>query len=99
MYFTKIGTGVNTNTKKGKTAIKLTLDKDAQKQILNHDFENGVWLFKSMNSAGKEYWSVNCPMPDNYKINYDNMAKNWAKKFEKKHETETNRAFDEWTKK
>lgn len=96
MTFTKIGTGVDSKTKKGGDAIKLTLDKDAQKLIMNHDFEKGIWLFKSKNKNGKEYWSVMCPMPDDYEINYDNLAKNWAKKFEEKHKESNKTEFEKY---
>jgi len=97
--FAKIGTGIDTKTKTGKKAIHLTLDKDSQEKIMNHDFEKGIWLFESENKLGKKYWSVNCPMPDNYEINYDNLAKNWAKKFEDKHKEEDKKAFNDWTNK
>lgn len=97
MKFTKIGTGINTQTKTGKYAIHLTLDKDAQKQILNHDFEKGIWLFETVNKAGKKYHSVMCPMPDDYEINFENLAKNWQKKFETKHKNESQQEFQDWT--
>lgn len=95
--FTKIGTGIDSKTKTGNTAIKLTLDKDAHSKIANHDFENGIWLFKSKNKKGNEYYSVMAPMPNDYEISYENMAKNWVKRFEQKHNT--NEKFKDWTEK
>ncbi|MEB3150033.1 MAG: hypothetical protein VKL60_13545 [Sphaerospermopsis sp.] len=97
--FTKIGTGIDKKTKTGKPCIKLTLDKDAQQKLANHDFENGIWIFKCKNNNGKEYYSVNAPMPDDYQINYENMAKNWQKKFENKHKEQTEDEFRDWTEK
>lgn len=97
--FKKIGTGIDKKTKSGKSAIHLTLDKDAQQKIHNHDFEDGIWLFRSKNKNGKEYWSVSCPMPDDYEINYTNLAKNWQKKFEEKHKEDTSKTFQDWTEK
>lgn len=94
--FTKIGTGVDFKTKTGKPAIKLTLDKDAQTKLVNNDFENGIWLFRNKNNKGNEYYSVMAPMPDDYETNYDNMAKNWQKKFEKKHQDKQPEDFQDW---
>lgn len=34
--------------------------------MLNHDFERGVFLFEKTSKAGKRYYSVACPMPDEY---------------------------------
>lgn len=99
MTFKKIGTGIDQKTKTGKPAIQLTLDRDAQKLIENHDFEHGIWLFKNTNDKGSEYYSVMCPMPETYQVSYDNLAKNWAKKFEKKHATQNSTQFREWTEK
>jgi hypothetical protein len=94
--FKRIGTGVAKKTKKGGNAIVLTLDKDAQGKLANHDFEKGVWLFENKNDKGNTYWSVMCPMPDDYEINYDNLAKNWAKKFEDKHKGDSKDEFTKW---
>lgn len=99
MKFKKIGTGVNSKTKAGKNAIRLTLDVDAKDKIVEKDFENGVWIFENVNDKGYKYYSVMCAMPDDYEINYDNMARNWSKKFEEKHQTETNEDFRKWTEK
>lgn len=63
MKFTKIGSGSVKTVKSGKKAIQLTLDKGAKKAILDNDFENKVWIFKTF--VATEY-SVLAVMPDDY---------------------------------
>jgi len=99
MKFKKIASGIDTKTKTGKEAIKLTFDIEAKNKIADKDFETGMWIFKNKNTQGHTYYSVMCSMPDDYEINYKNMAKNWSKKFEDKHQTETNKDFQKWEEK
>lgn len=63
MKFTKIGSGSVKTVKSGKKAIQLTLDKEAKKSILDNDFENKIWIFKTF--VATEY-SVLAVMPDDY---------------------------------
>lgn len=66
--FTKIGAGFIHTSKKGTKSIHLVLDKEAQRQLLNHDFEKGVYIFKSDKPGkdGNPWYSVMVSMPDDY---------------------------------
>lgn len=65
--FTKIGYGNITKTKNGKSAIALVLDPEAQKKLMNHDFESSIWIFKNEGDKGI-YYTVMTPMPDEYEF-------------------------------
>lgn len=66
--FTKIGIGFIHESKKGNKSIHFILDPTAQQQMLNHDFERGMFVFKSdYKKNDKPYYSIMAPMPDNYK--------------------------------
>jgi hypothetical protein len=63
--FVKIGIGeVYEKKKTGTKSIKLTLDPAAQKQLLNHDWERGIYIFKDR--FVKTKYVVMVPMPDDY---------------------------------
>lgn len=67
--FTKVGSGVIHTSKAGKKSIHLKLDKIAQDRMLNHDFENGIYVFKQKNTQdGNPTYAVMAPMPDDYEM-------------------------------
>ena len=68
MKFSQFGAGFVHTSKKGTKAIRLSLDKDAQKQIMSHDWEKSIYIFKTKNTDknGNPIYTINTSMPDDY---------------------------------
>lgn len=66
--FTRIGNGFIHESKSGNKSINLVLDPAAQEQLMNHDWERGIHVFKSdyKTKKGQTYYSIMAPMPDDY---------------------------------
>jgi len=63
--FTTIGVGFLSKSKKGVDYINIRLDEPAMKAILVEDLKK-ICMFKKQSKAGKAYYELSAPMPDNY---------------------------------
>ena len=74
MKFVKIGYG-EIKINGGKKMINLRLDKNAQYDILEGDFERKMWLFET-----KDGYDVMCVLPDRYVYSGENRQVGLFKK-------------------
>lgn len=83
--FTKIGNGFIHESKKGNKSINLVLDPNAKDQLLEHDWERGIYIFKSRKKTkkGNPFYNICVSMPDDYEYERGTSFSKKKKKEEK----------------
>jgi hypothetical protein len=71
MNLRQVGLGFARTSKAGNKFIGLTFAPDFLEIAHKEDVLSKLCIFKKTSKAGKEYYSITCPMPDNYECNIE----------------------------